>query len=62
MTVLGDSDVKVNANEYNIYFSDFSTKWFTNPTVDVTVNYDNDLGSDPYKEASLYGSLPKSLS
>jgi len=54
MTVLGDSDVKVNANEYNIYFSDFSTKGFTNPTVDVTVNYDNDLGSDPYKEATLY--------
>lgn len=54
MTVSGDSDVKVNANEYNIYFSGFSTKGFTNPTVDVTVTYDNDLGSDPYKEATLY--------
>ena len=45
MNVSGDSDVKVNANEYNIYFSGFSTKGFTNPTVDVTVTYDNDLGS-----------------
>lgn len=54
MTVSGDSDVKVNANEYNIYFSGFSTKGFTNPTVDVTVTYDNDLGSEPYKEATLY--------
>lgn len=54
MTVSGDSDVKVNANEYNIYFSGFSTNGFTNPTVDVTVKYDSDLGSDPYKEATLY--------
>lgn len=54
MTVSGDSDVKVNANEYNIYFSGFSTKGFTNPTVDVTVTYDNDLGNDLYKEATLY--------
>ena len=54
MTVSGDPDVKVNANEYNIYFSGFSTKGFTNPTVDVTVKYDSDLGSDPYKEATLY--------
>lgn len=54
MTVSGDSDVKVNANEYNIYFSGFSTKGFTNPTVDVTVTYDNDLGDDLYKEATLY--------
>lgn len=54
MTVSGDPDVKVNANEYNIYFSGFSTKGFTNPTVDVTVTYDNDLGDDLYKEATLY--------
>ena len=54
MAVSGDSDVKVNANEYNIYFSGFSTKGFTNPTVDVTVTYDNDLGNDLYKEATLY--------
>lgn len=54
MTVSGDTDVKVNANEYNIYFSGFSTKGFTNPTVDVTVTYDNDLGDDLYKEATLY--------
>ena len=54
MTVSGDTDVKVNANEYNIYFSGFSTKGFTNPTVDVTVTYDNDLGNDLYKEATLY--------
>lgn len=54
MTVSGDPDVKVNANEYNIYFSGFSTKGFTNPTVDVTVTYENDLGDDLYKEATLY--------
>lgn len=39
MTVTGDTDIKVDANEYNIYMSGFSTYGFTNPTVDVTVTY-----------------------
>lgn len=54
MTVSGDTSIKVNANEYNIYLSNLSTYGFTNPTVDVTVTYDKYLGDDPYKEATLY--------
>lgn len=54
MNVTGDSGIVVNANEYNIYLNGFSAYGFTNPTVDVTVTYDNDLGDDPYKEATLY--------
>ena len=54
MTVTGDSDMVVDANAYNIYLNGFSAYGFTNPTVDVTVTYDSELGSDPYKEATLY--------
>lgn len=54
MNVDEDSDIIVNANAYNIYLNGFSDYGFTNPTVDVTVTYDNDLGDDPYKEATLY--------
>ncbi|WP_337403505.1 glycoside hydrolase family 5 protein [Porcipelethomonas sp.] len=54
MNVDEDSDIIVDANAYNIYLNGFSAFGFTNPTVDVTVTYDNDLGDDPYKEATLY--------
>lgn len=54
MNVDEDSDIIVDANAYNIYLNGFSAYGFTNPTVDVTVTYDNDLGDDPYKEATLY--------
>ena len=49
-----DSDMVVDANAYNIYLNGFSAYGFTNPTIDVTVTYDSDLGADPYKEATLY--------
>lgn len=52
MTVTGDTDIKVDANEYNIYMSGFSTYGFTNPTVDVTVTYN--AQAEGYKEAALY--------
>jgi endoglucanase len=54
MTVTGDSEMEVDANEYNIYLNGFSAYGFTNPTIDVTVTYDNDLGTNPFKEATLY--------
>jgi len=54
MTVTGDSEMEVDANEYNIYLNGFSAYGFTNPTIDVTVTYDSDLGTDPFKEATLY--------
>ena len=54
MTVTGDSEMKVDANAYNIYLNGFSAYGFTNPTIDVTVTYDSDLGTDPFKEATLY--------
>ena len=49
-----DSEMEVAANEYNIYLNGFSSYGFTNPTIDVTVTYDSDLGTDPFKEATLY--------
>ncbi|WP_124100739.1 glycoside hydrolase family 5 protein [Ruminococcus sp. Marseille-P6503] len=49
-----DSDMVVDANEYNIYLNGFSAYGFTNPTIDVTVTYDSDLGTNPFKEATLY--------
>ena len=49
-----DSDMVVDANAYNIYLNGFSAYGFTNPTIDVTVTYDSDLGTDPFKEATLY--------
>ena len=54
MTVTGDSEMEVDANAYNIYLNGFSAYGFTNPTIDVTVTYDSDLGTDPFKEATLY--------
>lgn len=54
MTVTGDTDINVDANPYNIYVSGFSGYGFTNPTVDVTVTYDNNIGEDLYKQACLY--------
>ena len=54
MTVTGDSEMEVDANAYNIYLNGFSAYGFTNPTIDVTVTYDNDLGTNPFKEATLY--------
>ena len=54
MAVTGDTDINVDANPYNIYVSGFSGYGFTNPTVDVTVTYDNDIGEDLYKQACLY--------
>lgn len=54
MTVTGDSEMEVDANEYNIYLNGFSAYGFTNPTIDVTVTYDSDLGTNPFKEATLY--------
>ena len=54
MTVTGDLEMEVDANEYNIYLNGFSAYGFTNPTIDVTVTYDSDLGTNPFKEATLY--------
>ena len=54
MAVTGDTDINVDANPYNIYVSGFSGYGFTNPTVDVTVTYDNNIGEDLYKQACLY--------
>lgn len=54
MTVTGDTDINVDANPYNIYVSGYSGYGFTNPTVDVTVTYDNNIGEDLYKQACLY--------
>ena len=54
MTVTGDSEMEVDANAYNIYLNGFSAYGFTNPTIDVTVTYDSDLGTNPFKEATLY--------
>lgn len=54
MDVTGDLDIVVDANAYNIYLNGFSAYGFTNPTVDVTLTYGDDLGDDPYKEATLY--------
>ena len=54
MTVTGDSEMEVDANAYIIYLNGFSAYGFTNPTIDVTVTYDSDLGTDPFKEATLY--------
>ena len=55
MAVTGDTDINVDANPYNIYISGFSGYGFTNPTVDVTVEYSSDIaGEDVFKEATLY--------
>lgn len=54
MSVSGDTDINVDANPYNIYVSGFSAYGFTNPTVDVTVTYNEDIGEDLYKQACLY--------
>lgn len=54
MTVTGDDDINVDANPYNIYVSGYSGYGFTNPTVDVTVTYNDDIGDDLYKQACLY--------
>lgn len=54
MAVTGDTDINIDANPYNIYVSGFSSYGFTNPTVDVTVTYDNNIGEDLYKQACLY--------
>ena len=54
MFVSGDTDINVDANPYNIYVSGFSAYGFTNPTVDVTVTYNEDIGEDLYKQACLY--------
>lgn len=54
MSVTGDEDVNVDANPYNIYVSGFSAYGFTNPTDDVTVTYNENLGDDLYKQACLY--------
>lgn len=54
MTVIGDSEMEVDANAYNIYLNGFSAYGFTNPTIDVTVTYNSDLGTNPFKEATLY--------
>lgn len=59
MAVSGDSDVKVNANEYNIYFSGFSTKGFTNPTVEVTAEYTTVPADNSYMQGELYSKEQK---
>ena len=53
MNVDEDSDIIVDANEYNIYLNGFSAYGFTNPAVKVTVEYD-EAAVGAYKEATLY--------
>ena len=54
MTVTGDSEMEVDANEYNIYLNGFSESSIPTRQLELPVTYDSDLGTDPFKEATLY--------